>query len=114
MQGWRCCPFLNLPHAPLLTFLEFSVSYAAIALAGWRIERRFGWRGNACSLAVVCVTGPPSDYAIATRYPELMAFGAGVAPVAGNAPVYFLTGALTLVVMWLIAGPAAKGRLARS
>jgi|GraSoi2013_115cm_1033766.scaffolds.fasta_scaffold17901_2 hypothetical protein len=113
-QGWWRCPFLNLPHAPLVTFLGFTVSYAPIALVAWRIERRFGWRGTACSLAAVCVLGPPRDYAIATRYPELMVFGPGVAPIAGNAAVYFVTVALTLAVMRLIAGPAAKDRLARS
>ena len=118
-QGWWRCPFLNLPHAPLLTLwpfsiLVFSVSYAAIALAGWRIERRFGWPGTAWLLAAACVIGPPRDYAIATRYPELMVFGPGAAPIAGNAAVYFVTVALTLAVMRLIAGPAAKDRLARS
>lgn len=56
-QGWWRRPFLSLPGAPLLTFLDFSVSYAAIALIGWRIDRRFGWRGIACSLAAVCVIG---------------------------------------------------------
>ena len=69
------CPFLNLPHEPLVTFLGFSVSYAPIALVAWRIERRFGWRGTACSAAAVCVLGPLRDYPIATRYPEFMVFG---------------------------------------
>jgi hypothetical protein len=113
-QGWWRCPFLDMPRAPLLTFLGVAVSYAAIALIGWRIERRFGWRGTAYSLVAVCVIGPPRDYAIASRFPELMVFGPGVAPIAGNAAVYFFTVALTLAVMRLIAGPAAKDRLARS
>lgn len=38
----------------------------------------------------------------------------GIAPIAGNAAVYFFTVALTLAVMRLIAGPATKDRLARS
>jgi hypothetical protein len=113
-EGWWQCPFLKLPYAPLVTFVGFSVSYATIALAVWRIERRFGWRGAACSLAAACVLGPPRDYAIASRYPELMVFGPGAAPIAGNAFVYFVTVALTLAVMRLIAGPAATDRLARS
>ena len=113
-EGWWRCPFLGVPRAPLLTFLGFSVSYAAIALIVWRLERRFGWRAIAWSLAAVCVTGPPRDYAIASRYPELMVFGPGMAPIAGNAAVYLLTVALTLAVMRLIAGPAARDRLARS
>lgn len=66
-QGWWHCPFLATPLAPLLAVLGFAVSYAAIVLMGWRIERRFGWRGIACSLAAVCVIGPPRDYAIASR-----------------------------------------------
>jgi hypothetical protein len=113
-QGWWRCPFLATPGALLLACLVFAVSYAAIALIGWRIDRRFGWRGIACSLAAVCVIGPPRDYAIASRYPELMKFGPGVAPIAGNAAVYFFTVALTLAVMRLIAGPTAKDPLARS
>ena len=112
-QRWWRCPFLNTPRAPLWTFLDFAVSYAAIALVGWRIGRRFGWRGIACSLAVVCVIGPPRDYAIASRYPELMVFGPGVTPIAGDAAAYLITVALTLGVMRLIAGPAAEDRLAR-
>ncbi len=112
-QWWRC-PFLDLPYAPLLTFLGLAISFAMIALVGWRIERRFGWRGVAWSLAVVCVIGPPRDYAIAAMYPKLMVFGPGFAPIAGNSLVYGCTVALALLVMRLIAGPAAEDRLARS
>lgn len=111
-QGWWRCPFLNTPRTWLLTFVTFSVSYAAIALIGWRIERRFGWRGTASSLAAVCIIGPPRDYAIAVRYPELMVFGTGVAPIAADAAAYFITVAMTLGVMRLISGPATTDRLA--
>jgi hypothetical protein len=110
-QGWWHCPFLNRPGAQLLAFAAFSISYAAIALIGWRIERRFGGRGISFSLAVVCLIGPPRDYAIAVRYPELMVFGTGIAPFVADAAAYFITVAVALVIMRLISGPAASDRL---
>src|SRR5450755_4136781 len=113
-QGWWRCPFLSLAGAPLLTFLGFSLSYAAVALVFWRIEHRFGWRGTAYSLAAVCVIGPPRDYAIASLYPNLMVFGHGIAPIIGNAAAYLFTLVLTLSVMRLIAGPNRTDRLAPS
>lgn len=85
-RGWWRCTFLAVPGAPLLTFLICSVSYAAMALVGWRIDRRFGWRGIVWSLVLVSVLGPPHDYAVASRYPELMQFGPGLAPIAATSP----------------------------
>jgi hypothetical protein len=93
-QGWWHCPFLSMPRAQLLAIAAFGSSCAAIALIGWRIDRRFGWRGIVVSLAAVCIIGPPRNYAIAARYPQLMAFGTGVTPIAADAAAYFVTVAL--------------------
>src|SRR5258708_39829869 len=41
-QGWRRCPFLNLPPAPLLAFLGLIISYAPRAFAASLIRGPFG------------------------------------------------------------------------
>jgi hypothetical protein len=113
-QNWWTCPFLKNPNTWPLVFAGGIVSYAWVALVDWRIERRFGWRGTAVFLAAVSIIGPPRDYAFAARYPDLMIFGPGFSPIAGNAAAYLFTMVLMLLVMRLISGPATADRLARS
>jgi hypothetical protein len=79
----------------------------------WRIDRRFGWRGLALVVIVAAVIGPPRDYSFMAKYPEWGAYAPGVAPVLAVAANYVLLVLVGHIVMWLVAGPAGKDRLAR-
>jgi hypothetical protein len=85
---------------------------AAAALIGWRITRRFGWRGQIAFLAAACLGGPIRDYFWTTVVPL-----PGVEAVPGWMP-WIANGLFWLcavgfgqAVMRLIAGPAAYDRL---
>ena len=92
-----------------LVYAEMIPFGGIIALLGWRITRRFGWRGQAAFLLAACIGGPARDYMWAIRM-------AGVAGVPGLLPwiangLFWLGGAgLGQAVLRLIAGQAARDR----
>ena len=58
-MGWR--RFVVVEHATqalLLLYTTGVLAGAFIALIGWRIARRFGWRGLAAFVIVVSIGGP--------------------------------------------------------
>jgi serine/threonine protein kinase len=84
---------------------------AVIALLGWRIVRRFGWRGLLTLLLAAAVGGPVRDYLWSHWMP-------GIAPVSGLVPwiadgVMWPSGiGFGQAVMRLIAGPSKSDLLA--
>jgi hypothetical protein len=81
-------------------------------LLGWRITRRFAWRGQLAFLAAACIGGPLRDYFWTTVVPV-----PGVEAVPGFMP-WIANGLFWLcavgsgqAIMRLIAGPAASDRL---
>ena len=83
---------------------------AAIALLGWRITRRFAWRGQLALLLAAAIGGPLKDQLWTLWLP-------GVAAVSGLVPwiadgVMWLCGiGLGQAIMRLIAGPAKSDSL---
>lgn len=103
----------TIAQRPASIFYTSIIPYGAmIALLGWRLTRRFGWRGQIALLLAATIGGPFRDYAATLWIP-------GIAPVAGVLP--WIAGSLMWLsgvgsgqlIMRLIAGPAGSDRLAR-
>jgi hypothetical protein len=83
--------------------------FGTLALIGWRVTRRFGWRGQVVFLAASTVR----DYRVAGDTMGMIAFKPGITPVvAGLAAGNGLT-APAQAVMRAFAGPARADPLAR-
>jgi hypothetical protein len=80
------------------------------ALIGWRVTRRFSWRGQMAFIAILSVTGPARDYMWAWAFHIVVASGF---PWIARAAYWACAITLSLTMMRLIAGPARSDRLAR-
>ena len=56
---------LWMPHrvviatpAPLLMYSSGVVAFTGLSLIGWRVTRRFGWRGQMAFIAIISIVGP--------------------------------------------------------
>ena len=116
-MGWR--QFVPLEHyqtQALWLLYAIGIPFGAIlALAGWRIARRFGWRGLAAFVIVASIVLPCP---ICSR-PELSSAAHLGVVVPGTLPwiAYTLSWACALLlshsIMRLMAGRAGDDRLAR-
>jgi len=111
---WRRFVVVEHSTEALLLYCTIGVLVGAIvALAGWRLERRFGWRGLAGFVVVVSIVGPIRERLYLTAAHLLV-----VAPGAGPWITASLTWACALLLshasMRFIAGPARDDRLARA
>jgi hypothetical protein len=111
--GWWWIPIASTPYFLLLFYVVLSIWPAPVYLVTWRLARRFGWRGLWVFVACVGVLGPPRDYLIALKFPKLMVFAPGVAPILADGATYAGIVLVGHAVMRLVAGPASKDRLAR-
>src|SRR5262245_8537973 len=87
--------------------------WAGYSLIGWRVMRRFGWRGERVFLVVVAVFGTLRDFVIAWQMPDVIAMSPGIATVLVDLALWSGLTALAQGVMQLVAGPAAADRLAQ-
>jgi hypothetical protein len=85
---------------------------AIIALAGWRITRRFGWRGLAAFVIVVSIGGPIRERLYFSTA-HLAVVAPGTVPWIANTLSWVCALVLSHSIMRLIAGPARDDRLAR-
>ena len=100
---------------PLLVYLAGVVGGTMLSLVGWRVTRRFGWRGQFALIAVLSVGGPlrlralsmASDAIALLVTPGFQGYTSEVARVA-------LALAVSQLIMRVIAGPAQKDPLARA
>src|SRR5438067_13900856 len=53
--GWWRYPSVNTPYGPPLMYPIVVLVWATLSLIGWRVVRRFGWRGELVFLAAVTV-----------------------------------------------------------
>jgi hypothetical protein len=93
---------------PVLAFL-----FAALALIGWRVTRRFGWRGQAALLFAVASLGTLRDCLVATWLPDFIVFAPGIGIVLVDAACWSGLLAVAQVVMRLVAGPVREDPLTR-
>jgi hypothetical protein len=103
----------DTPYGPPLMYPAIVLMWAVLALIGWRVMRRFGWRGEMIFLAAVVVQGTLRDYLEAGQALGLIVLAPGIATVLVDAVCWAGLTALAQGVMRLVAGPAAADRLAR-
>src|SRR5437016_6222952 len=70
---WRY-PSDDTGYGPLAMYPAIVLMFALLALIGWRIMRRFGWRGEAVFLVVIAVLGTVRDYKVAEQTTEIIVF----------------------------------------
>jgi len=110
---WR--RFVPLEHSTqaLLLLYTIGVLYGAIiALAGWRIARRFGWRGLTAFVIVVSIGGPIRERLYLSAA-HLVVVAPGMVPWIANTLSWVCALLLSHSIMRLMAGPARDDRLAR-
>jgi len=100
-------------RGPLLMYPSLAFLWATLALIGWRVVRRFGWRGEVVFLAAVALLGTLRDYFVAGQALGEIVLAPGVTTVLVEIVCWAGQTALTQALMWLVAGPAAADRLAR-
>jgi hypothetical protein len=111
--GFWHYPSAEQPYGPLLMYPVVALMWAGYSLIGWRVMRRFGWRGQVVFLAAVTVLGTFRDYLVAGQALGMIALAPGVATVLVDAVCWAGLTGLAQGVMRLVAGPAAADRLAR-
>jgi hypothetical protein len=109
---WRY-PSDDTGYGPLAMYPVLVLIFAFLSLIGWRVMRRFGWRGQIVFLAVVAVLGTIRDYKIAEQATGIIVFTPGITTVLADLVAWSGLTALAQGVMRLVAGPAAADRLAR-
>jgi hypothetical protein len=87
--------------------------FAGLSLIGWRVTRRFGWRGQAAFLGAVTVLGTLRDYRVAAWRPDFIVFAPGIGVVFVDAACWAVLLAFAQAVMHLVAGPVRGDPLAR-
>jgi hypothetical protein len=100
-------------YGPLAMCPAIVLIFAFLSLIGWRIIRRFGWRGELVFLAVIAVLGTIRDYKVAEQATGFIAFTPGITTVLVDLVAWSGLTALAQGVMRLVAGPAGEDRLAR-
>ena len=111
--GWWHYPFVDTPYGPPLIYPVVVLMFAALSLLGWRLTRRFGWRGQAVFLGALAILGTVRDYRVAAWLPEFIVFGPGIGPALIDGACWAGLLALAQAVMRLVAGSAMDDPLAR-
>jgi hypothetical protein len=111
--GWWQIPFASSAYFLPLFYFALSIWPVPVYLVTWRVARRFGWRGLVVFVAAVAVVGPPRDYLIAAKFPNWMVFAPGVTSILADGATYVTIVLIGHAVMYFVAGPAKKDRLAR-
>jgi hypothetical protein len=109
---WRY-PSDETGYGPPLMYPVLVLYWAVLSLIGWRVIRRFSWRGELVFLAAVTVQGTLRDYFEAGQALGVIVLAPGLATLLVDAACWAGLTALAQVVMRLVAGPAAADRLAR-
>jgi len=112
-MGFWHYPSAGQPYGPLLMYPVIVLMWAGYSLIGWRVMRRFGWRGQVVFLAALMVLGTLRDYLVAGQALGFIALAPGIMTMIVDAVCWAGLTALAQGVMWLVAGPALADRLAR-
>ena len=100
-------------RGPLLMYPSLALLWATLALIGWRVMRRYGWRGEAVFLASVALLGTLRDYFVAEQALGAIVLAPGVTTVLVEIVCWGGQTAMAQALMWSVAGPAGADRLAR-
>ena len=100
-------------RGPLLMYPSLALLWATLALIGWRVMRRYGWRGEAVFLASVALLGTLRDYFVAGQALGAIVLAPGVTTVLVEIVCWAGQTAMAQAWRWSVAGPAGADRLAR-
>jgi len=100
-------------RGPLLMYPSLALLWATLALIGWRVMRRYGWRGEAVFLASVALLGTLRDYFVAGQALGAIVLAPGVTTVLVEIVCWGGQTAMAQALMWSVAGPAGADLLAR-
>jgi hypothetical protein len=112
-QGWWRYTSDDTPYGPVALYPALVAVFAFLALIGWIVTRRFGWRGVVVFLAVLAVAGALRDYLISGKLMGLIVFAPGILLAIIDGFLWAGLTALAIGVMRLVSGPARDDRLAR-
>ena len=115
--GWWSYPaWLGTGRAPLTLYFLAGVAGGAMGLIGWRIARRWGWKGVVGYLLFWTAYAVVHDYggSMAFASSQLMVFGPGFLPLLADMLWYVTGNAAVLLAIRLIGGPMRSGSLART
>ena len=100
--GWWRYPAVVNP--PLLFYVGQALEFVGTtALVGWRINRRFGWRGAATVSALVCGLGLPRDLTVA-RFTQVIRFGPGPIPWIADVGAWMIVVGTALGITRVVGG----------
>jgi hypothetical protein len=111
--GWWRYPSVETTYGPPFMYLTVVLMFAVLALIGWRVTRRFGWRGQGIFLVALAILGTLRDYQWAARLPEIIVFAPGIGIVLADAACWVSLSGLAQAVMSWVAGPVNGDALAR-
>ncbi len=110
-RGWWSYPNVSTSYGLPLMYVAAALWYGAgVALIGWRLTRRFGWRGLVGLVGAATILGPVRDYAYAA-VTRVIVFGPGIKPAHLDAACWSCGIALVQGIMRLVVGPARSDRL---
>jgi hypothetical protein len=112
-RGWWRYTADDSPIGPLAIYPFLIVAFALLGLIGWRVMRRFGWRGLTVFLSLIAVVGTLRDYLISGTLMGLIVFAPGFVLVIIDAFLWAGLTGLSIAVMIAVSGPAQADRLAR-
>ncbi len=116
--GWWTYPaWLGNGQLPLTIYLLAGlVGGGAFGLVGWRIIRRWGWKGFGAFLLFWTVYAILHDYGGSKLFASsgLMIFGPGSIPIIADVLLYWVLNAAPQASIWFVAGPPKAGPLART
>ena len=112
--GWWHYPSVTAGStAPLAWYLAAALFYGAgLGLIGWRIIRRYGWRGLIGFLIAFAIFGVTRDYFYGSAT-EVIKFGPGPIPLIADLFAYASPAAIVQLVMYWISGPPGSDPLAQ-
>jgi hypothetical protein len=111
--GFWHYPSVDQRYGPVLMYPVVLLMWTGYSLIGWRVMRRFGWRGETVFLAAVAVFGTLRDFVIAWQMPDVIALSPRLSTVLVDLVLWSGLTALAQGAMSLVAGPATADRLAR-
>ncbi len=112
-QGWWRYTSDDSPIGPPLMYPLIVVVWTILPLIGWRVIRKFGWRGELAYLLFLAITGTIRDYFIAGRLFGLIEIASGPKLVLIDAALWAGLTAWAQVVMRIVSGPAGDEPIAR-
>jgi hypothetical protein len=109
---WRY-PSIDAPYGPPLMYPIVVLMWTMLSLIGWRVTRRFGWRGQIVFLTALAIVGTLRDYRVAASTLHLIEFAPGIGTMLLDAALWAGITAFAQGVMRLVAGPPGGDPLAR-